>query len=389
MSGALTIFQQVFALSTKICSASTETGSAEALQQILTANLNALLADPAFAGTEQWTLVWGPVVWQSPYSQVVDQAAAVCYNRTANVYVTPIAATNPRSAFDVFLEDLATPPAFMVANTAGAGKLSYGNYVGLQALLSLASGGQTLQAYLRGAASADATLVFNGHSLGGGLAPLLAYALYPQGSTGSGWKAVYTYPTAGPATADAAFQAAYNAAYPPTVLAGGGYHRWNFNQYNGRDLVPHAWSGCADSVGPNLNQVTASVLSPLFAMYYTSFDMSVEVLALRTFALALATDSGAGNPFTPVHNYQLFKASQSRRITNNAMLAADILYQHVTAYVETFGLTALFPGDAATRTISPPLLPLVRTVAGAASFHTTAQVAVAAELEARAETEAV
>jgi hypothetical protein len=387
MAKGLTIFQQVFALSMEICSASPETGSADALQKILTANLKTLLANPAFAGTDEWALVWGPVVWQSPYSQVVDQAAAVCYNKTANVYVTPISATNPRSAFDVFLEDAATPPAYMVANPANAGALSYGNYVGLQALLALVSGGQTLQAYLQGVASQSATLVFNGHSLGGGLTPLLAYALYPQGSAGSGWKAVYTYPTAGPATADSAFQAAYNAAYPSVVSPAGGYQRWNSNQYNARDVVPHAWSGCADSVGPNLNQVTASVVTPSWGMYYTSFDISVEVVALRTLALALATDPNSGvNPFIPVNNYQLFDAGQPQRITSNALLAANILRQHVTAYVDTFGVAALFPNDMASLTIRPPLLPLAGMVAGAATFNAAAQAAMAAELELHAAT---
>ncbi len=180
-------------------STSTDTGTAEQLQATLATNLEMLLANSNFAATDSWELAWGPVVWQFPYSNVTDQAVAVCYNETQNYYVVPIAATNGHSAFDVFLEDMATMPAFMQANPiAGAGNLSYGNYVALEVLLNLASDGQTLSAYLSSIASNTDNLVFSGHSLGGGLAPLLAYALYPDGTSGSGWNNVYTFPTAGP-----------------------------------------------------------------------------------------------------------------------------------------------------------------------------------------------
>ena len=52
-----------------------------------------------------------------------------------------------------------------------------------------------------------------------GLTPLLAYTLYPKGSAGSGWANVYTFPTAGPTTADAGFATglrliAHLAAFP-------------------------------------------------------------------------------------------------------------------------------------------------------------------------------
>jgi len=371
MSTQLDIYQQVLALSFEMNSTSADTGTAEQLQTALAGNLGALLTNAAFAGTDSWELAWGPVVWQSPYSNVTDQAVAVCYNETQNYYVVPIAATNGHSAFDVFLEDLATTPAFMQANpTAGGGNLSYGNYVALQVLLNLASGGQTLSAYLGTTASTTSNLVFSGHSLGGGLAPLLAYALYPKGTSGSGWNNVYTFPTAGPTTADATFQAAYNAVYEPVGTSG--YQRWNVNQFNGRDLVPHAWSTCSDSVGPNLNDVTASIIGQNFGMYYTNTNMAIEVEALRNMAEGLA--GGGSNPYEPVNNYKLFTADQQNgQITTNALLGAEILYQHVTAYIAEFGLSTLFSAGAVESTIHPPLLSLVRGVAGTADLRAVSE----------------
>src|ERR1700744_2391193 len=99
MSDPLDIYQQIFCLSVKVCSVATDTGPAGRLQAMLMDNLQTFLTDPAFAGGDIWEMPWGPVVWQSPHSSFADQAVAVCYNKTRNIYVVPIAATNPRSPF--------------------------------------------------------------------------------------------------------------------------------------------------------------------------------------------------------------------------------------------------------------------------------------------------
>ncbi len=378
MSVCTTIQQQVYCLAIEICAAATQTGDAATLTTYLQGELQALITNPDFTNGDDWQIVWGPAVWQAPFSDFSDQAAAVCYNSSQNVYVVPVSATNPHSPYNVFFEDLAAVPLYMVpVPGTNAGNVTVGNFAGLQALLGLQAGGTSLQDFLSGAANASDDLVFCGHSLGGGLTPLLAYTLYPNGTSGSGWKNVYTFPTAGPTTADAAFATAFNAAYP--VVSGSGYQMWNANQYNAHDLVPNAWAGA--STGPGLAQVTTGIFSWTTAMYYTGVKMSGEVAALRTMAETFA--GGSSNPYVATNNNALFTgARQYGQITDSATLAKEILFQHTVAYNEEFGVTALFDPAEVQSWIQPPLLPLVLGVRGVGEAVAAATAAAAAEQEA-------
>lgn len=383
MSVCTTIQQQVYCLAIKICAAATQTGDSTTLETYLETELEALLGNADFNNGDDWTIAWGPAVWQAPFSTFSDQAVAVCYNSTQNTYVVPISATNPNAPYNVFFEDLAAVPHYMVPVPGGnAGNVTVGNYAGLQALLSLESGNQSLADFLSGVAGTSDDLVFCGHSLGGGLTPLLAYTLYPKGTSGSGWGNVYTFPTAGPTTADAAFASAFNTAFP--IVTGSGYQMWNANQYNAHDLVPNAWAP-GDGTTPGLAQITSSVISWISAMYYTGVEMSAEIATLRTIAETFA--GGSANPFVACNNNNLFTGPREYgQITDNATLEKEILYQHTTAYNVEFGVTALFDDATVQATIQPPLLPLVRGVRGVGSAVAAANEAAEAEA-AKAEPE--
>ncbi|HEY6815349.1 MAG TPA: hypothetical protein VI168_07410 [Croceibacterium sp.] len=374
MSVCTTIQQQVYCLAIKICAAATQTGDSATLESYLQAQLQDLLGNPDFNNGDDWQIAWGPVVWQAPFSTFSDQAAAVCYNSTQNFYVVPVSATNPRSPYNVFFEDLAAVPGYMVPLPGGnAGNVTVGNYAGLQALLSLGASGTSLADFLSGAASSSDSLVFCGHSLGGGLTPLLAYALYPGGTTGSGWANVYTFPTAGPTTADAAFATAFATAYP-VVQGSGGYQMWNANQYNAHDLVPNAWA--PGSTAPGLAQITTTISTWFSGMYYTDVEMSAEIAALRTVAETLA--GGSANPFVAPNNNALFTGPREYgQITDSATLEKEILFQHTTAYNNEFGVSSLFDDATVQATIHPPLLTLVRGVSGAGKAVTAAKAAAA------------
>ncbi|SEL46067.1 Lipase (class 3) [Stigmatella aurantiaca] len=366
MSICQNIFQQVFCLSTKICSAAKDRGSAKSLAATLKSNLESLYANADFANGDRWSTSWGPVVWQAPFSNVADQAVAVCFNETQKFYVVAIAATNPNSLFDGF-EDLAASPLHMqpLANPPG-GSTTAGNWVALQAILTqMMSAGQPLGPFLKGVASADATLVFCGHSLGGGLAPLAAASLYPTGTASSGWKNVYTYGSAGPATADSTFAAAFNKAFPATAAGQEPYAVWNANQYNLHDVVPNAWA--PGKTAPGLAQITASTQSPTEAMFYTNPLFMLVVAALRTMTQSLASyPDGRGNPYVALNNNPFFTgARQAGQITSSTLLEKEILYQHIQAYLEAFGVTGLFPAEEVNGTIRPPLLTLARTASAA------------------------
>ena len=378
MSACTTIQQQVYCLAIKICAASTQTGDPASLTTYLQSQLQNLLDDPDFNNGDDWQIVWGPAIWQAPFSDFSDQAAAVCYNSSQNVYVVPVSATNPNAPYNVFFEDLAAVPHYMVPVGGNAGNVTVGNFAGLQALLSLEANGTGLQDFLGKTANASDTLVFCGHSLGGGLTPLLAYRLYPEGTSGSGWGNVYTYPTAGPTTADAGFASAFNAAYPVTAAGNAPYQMWNANQYNAHDLVPNAWA--EGSSAPGLEQITSGVLPWTTAMYYTDVTMSAEIAALRNIAEVFA--GGSANPYVATNNNALFTgARQYGRIEDSTTLAEEILYQHTTAYNVEFGVTALFDDATMRATIQPPLMPLVLGVRGVGAAVAAANAAAAAEAE--------
>lgn len=358
------IFQQVFCLSMRICSAAKGTGSANSLAAMLQDKLNAFYTNMDFTNGDTWSTQWGPVVWQAPSSQVVDQAVAVCFNKTQNIYVVAIAATNPNSSFDVFYEDLAVSPKYKCSfDKPLLGDTSAGNWAALQAILQMTDGGQSLSAFLKTVASSNGTLVFCGHSLGGGLTPLVAASLYPTGTASSGWRNVYTYGSAGPATATSEFAAQFNGNFPKTNVGPQKYAVWNLNQYNPRDIVPNAWAPGVN--GPGLALITAGTdEAKMFYVNLLHADMIALVVALRGMAQSLASDPNAPtpNPYGAVNGNPFFMGDrQSASITNKQLLVAEIGYQHVQAYIEAFGVSALFPKNEVEGTIQPPLLTLAHT----------------------------
>lgn len=444
-----------------ICAAAKQQNPVAKLQAFLTDSFNALFSEmknPTYSVEGTWELVWGPAVYQSLGSQMVDQAIAVCYNAQQNIYVVPIAATSPYSPFMIYLEDLAASPGseYIPSNkppaqspyyflqpypqnpnyptTAGsAGFVTYGNHVALTALLGLTdpTTEATIESYLQSLTpgwnsqnppSNGSTLVFCGHSLGGGLAPLLAYYLYPNGTTNSGWSNVYTFPTAGPTVADAVFANAYNAAYPVMSASApvpipipsnappqyqGRYQYWNTNQYNARDVVPQAWSvntGAAthwwqqppnlSNLGSAFNDVVGdNENAALFWLADTlkNSEVYATVMALQTIAIDYATPQPTDqNPNAGVCPYQqincnpffleppMVYSTVTTTWTNapiGAMsdLSTSILYQHIDAYIiDGFTVAALFPQSsspgAVRNNIHPPLMTLLNHASAAAKI---------------------
>jgi hypothetical protein len=101
-------------------------------------------------------------------------------------------------------------------------------------------------------------------------------------------------------------------------------------------------------------------------MFQTNLAMTVEVTQLQTIAVNYASGVGGSDPYMQTNNNLLWTAAQQApTITTNAELQNEIVYQHTAAYINEFGVGSLFPPQAATQWIAPPLLPLARAVAGA------------------------
>jgi hypothetical protein len=245
-----TVEQQVAAFTFSVNSAADLSFASLAdMQDYVTKISNLNLADTVIQGMlgSDWTPIWGPVVWVNPdqegTSLIADNTMACYYSPSQNLFVIPIAGTNPTSMFDWESEDFDI--SSMVAwNTIspGSGSASTSGYIstgssdGMNILLGMTAGGTSLvsalQSYIETNKITGATIAIGGHSLGGALAPCLGLYLFDNLATLqlSGQNiAVYAY--AGPTPGEKVFATYYNGRINGTTFA-------YSSQYNTIDVVP-------------------------------------------------------------------------------------------------------------------------------------------------------
>ncbi|MDC0715087.1 hypothetical protein POL68_41955 [Stigmatella sp. ncwal1] len=344
-------------------------GDESTLAQKLGTKLTKFLALPDIhaAMEGQWSLAWGPAVFESQPSKTsyADNVMYVAASPDKSVYVVAIAGTNMSSDYDQKTEDLSVnttklwTDAFPSLKPYGVPSginpwpvVSTGTALGVNALLGMKDPAtqKSLVDFLRSLSATDSkTLIFGGHSLGGALAPTLALALFnPSGgpfSTGK-WGHVYVLPVAGPTPGNQGLSEFFKQVFPPVSLnLPQSYYAWNQNIWNSLDAIPHAWVvdmlkqiptlypaiWDGGQVPSNLtNQVNGAVLlSQLGGALpgpYTQLP-NIEV-------------PGIFNPFIFVHDYDSF--------------FAQVGFQHVIAYEILFGILTLTSED--TRSSFPRIL---------------------------------
>jgi hypothetical protein len=234
------------------------------------------LMNPVMAGAD-WTLAWGPAVYciDTGSRAKATNTMFVAYSPSQAAYVVAVAGTNFVSFYDWLAEDLdvgadhmSTVPLALPYNrpdnnlplNPSVPYISAATATGLSKLLAMTdpSTGDTLQQFLTATANAEDLLIFTGHSLGGALAPALAYQLYPRAQTSaSGWKNVLVQPSAGASPGNAAYATAFaytdgaEWAYPPTETGlAAPFDQWNVDYAGTSDLVPHAWNRLAQMYVP-------------------------------------------------------------------------------------------------------------------------------------------
>ena len=188
------------------------------------------LANPALATGGAWRVVWGPV-------ETLANLVYVAHSPDANAYAVAIRGTvptpGPAQLLNIY-QDLAVAQAVPWPHPdAPEARIARGTADGLRALLSRASGGVKLDAFLEQAAAASpgAAVVVTGHSLGGCLATVLAAHLRHRLPDVTVAPITFAAPSAG----NAAFAAFFDALFP-------GAPRY----YNRLDIVPMAWAGLSD-----------------------------------------------------------------------------------------------------------------------------------------------
>lgn len=240
-----------------------------------------LLNDTVIACIGQWNILWGPVAFthnpQNGDTCITDNTLMLLRGTDPTapnkpMYVIAIAGTNSVSGFDWAEEDflVTTMTQWPAPPAAGANNLAYfsqpsnsgdpavtqqGKYIsqgvctGINNLFNKMSDGEKgslIECLKRNAAqeSKPIELAVTGHSLGGGLSPVVALALKDNQAywDSKNLFSVSTYPFAGQSPGNKNFADYFNQNFNGKF----------FGQYNTLDVVPHGFDATMMPLIPNL-----------------------------------------------------------------------------------------------------------------------------------------
>ncbi len=330
----------------------------QSLQAYVSKVASSVLGDSIIQGLigNDWASVWGPVVYSNNTtgaSVIADNTLGCYYSPSNNLFVIPVAGTNPGSMFDWLSEDLDVSSVVSWSTIAGAGSgnISTGTNTGLQILLSMKDSGgstmlQALAAFISKNSIKKATVAVGGHSLGGALSPVLALFMLNQQSTWDPGKtqSISVFPTAGPTPGDGDFAAYYNGVITDKQLT-------YSSIYNTLDVVPLAWAASDIATIPSIYDAQ---ITPVKGAVPT--DLLTGTIASGLQINASVSQSYASNPFTQVSNGR-------SSVAGSFSWVADI-----GASYEMNKVTAALTGSLAT--YSPYLVNLGRFVVQAIWQHT-------------------
>ncbi|WP_448701919.1 hypothetical protein ACFGVR_06580 [Mucilaginibacter sp. AW1-3] len=350
-------------------------------EQLMEAQLNTdiptLLTD--FGLPAGITNVWGPAVFvdTTDIDTTSNKGVITSYNATAtntvvvfqtaaNAYTVAIAGTKPTSAFDASVEDgeMLTLTNWQYGSPKGTSPATAkGTAIGVSIILGLKDAKYgTLQSFFQSLTGAGITVTFTGHSLGGGLAPAVALALFGSSTTLSPglynntvntqkWVA-QVYATAGPDVGNVDYTNYFHSSFQATGSGNNpAWQQYNCKIWNSLDVVPQAWSTTY------LNQIDSIYASN--GLPTPDYVKCVITQAIR----GIDIYNSGKNPYYPmdlnattqftgkfiqpslITGYDCPVPPQKSDVPSGLCdFVAEMLYQHIAAYFALFGITPLSGG---------------------------------------------
>lgn len=333
-----------------------ESGSHQAIIEQRTAEMQKKARE--FDLTTGWEIVWGPVIFWYPDSHSVagDHTWVLVGNPhfdigdesgPRQVYGVSFAGTNRNSWSDIFLNldidqvveaetflssrssEPVTPPSTTKFADGSKAYIIFGAAQAVYSVVTTSFGNETLPMVLRRLMTSEpgAAFVFGGMSLGGAIAPVVAY-----GSVASGLVAkpdAYVLAIAGPTPGNISLSAAVNGVFKPTQIGPIPEHQINVNIVDDKDVVPHAWAvDTLHEIPYNFGDVPLELRE--YIQSWVDVALRGSTAAGVTFAqMALCPFTG---PFYPPPK-------------GPKELLPIISAQHVKAYLNRFGVDPLGDRD--------------------------------------------
>ena len=286
-----------------------------------------------------WSILWGPAIYQAPFSEVADNALYLAKQEgkggEPDQIVVAIAGTNGISWFGWLVLDfgVAAQVKWQWGNPSPEldPKIAAGTYTGLTILqylkpsAGLPGAGTTFRDFLKSNLNQETKLTVSGHSLGGALSPVTALWLL---DTQDKWDKqkyaeVFCIPSAGPTVGNTDFSRYYDEKDELGTRT--------IRIFNELDVVTQAWNlDALDKVPNDYNPPIEPDLSVDSLVYLAkNAAKNGDYYQILPEAESIASEFNPGS-YDP-----------DKTVLENFF--AQMLYQHVNAYIKYLDIPELEP----------------------------------------------